>query len=489
MGQCACTTDERELEPLPKVSSLWPVRSGEVVLIQTSPAGETRLGTSGRLRLDSSKLTGGNSAVIVLDPSVRYQTFLGFGGAFTESAAQVFHALPSRQQEEVLQAYFHPELGLGYRLGRIHMNSCDFSSGNWSCCDTQDEKLESFTVERYQEHIFPMMRRAAAVAGALLWLVATPWSPPAWMKTNGRMCNGGKLKLDCRAAWARHYVLFAAAMEAEGLPLSAFTVQNEPEAGTRWETCFFTAEDERDFVRDFLGPALVNAGMQHLKLIIHDHNRDTLFMRARTILTDAVAASFVWGVGFHWYGDPRFECWADPAGQACFENVRKVHELRPQTHLLMTEACQERVSSCCSGAWAAAERYAESIIKDLNNWTEGWLDWNLLLDGEGGPNHVNNTCFAPLTFDHHHGTSLVQPSFFYIGHFSRHIQPGAQRIACSSTRDALEATAFVNPNGTIVVVVLNRQDSDLEFVLDLAGAGCVDVHLPAHSISTLLARI
>lgn len=364
------------------------------------------------------------------------------------------------------------------------MNSCDFSAGNWSCCDEKDDTLAGFSIERYETHVLPMVHRAMEIAGGKLWMLASPWSPPAWMKDTGRMCNGGKLRPEWRKAWAMHYVRFAQALESEGVPLAAFTVQNEPEATTPWENCFFSAEDERDFVRDFLGPALEAAGLKDLRIIVHDHNRDTLFVRARTIFSDPAAARFIWGVAFHWYGDPRFEWWPDPAGQACFDNVRRVHELRPETHLIMSEACQEMGPKL--GDWQVGERYAESIIKDLNNWTEAWIDWNLLLNAEGGPNHAGNHCSAPLIADVENEELLYQPAFFYIGHFSRHIQPGAERLLCASTRDALEVTAFANPDGSVVVVVMNQTDNPIKFWLDTGHEACVRTSAPAHSITTYI---
>merc|ERR1712151_604190 len=198
------------------------------------------------------------------------------------------------------------------------------------------------------------------------------------------------------------------------------SVQNEPEASQRWESCIYSAEDERDFVRDFLGPAL-EASMLDVRLLVWDHNRDGMFARAKAIYTDPEAAKYVWGVGFHWYGDPRFESWPDKAGQLCFENVQRVHELRPDKHLVMTEACQEGGPHV--GDWQLGERYAENIIKDLNGWTEAWIDWNLLLDSKGGPNHAGNLCSAPIIADPKHDSLMFQSSYYYIGQFSRYIHP------------------------------------------------------------------
>jgi glucosylceramidase len=413
---------------------------------------------------------------------------MGFGAAFTESSAEVLSQMSPERQEEVVSAYFRRDRGLGYQVGRVHMNSCDFSAGNWSCCDQEgDKELRSFGIDRYRRRIVPLAKRARAAAGGHLHLLASPWSPPAWMKSEGRMCEGGKLRPDCRSAWALHYVKFARALEGEGLPLWGFTVQNEPGARSRWESCMYSPCEERDFIRDFLGPTLRATGLGGLRLLVHDHNRDLMFARAQAIYNDPAAAQYVWGLAFHWYGDPRYEKWADCQGQTCFENVQRVHELRPDKHLVMSEACQE--GSPSDGDLKVGERYAESIIKDLNHWTESWLDWNLLLDKGGGPNHAGNFCSAPLLADPESDQLAVQTSYYYIAHFSRYILPGAQRIACSCGRDALEATAFANPDGTIAAVVFNAGNCAQRVTLELGrtnGSACAKTTVPPHSIITFL---
>ncbi|CAE8635151.1 unnamed protein product [Polarella glacialis] len=207
-----------------------------------------------------------------------------------------------------------------------------------------------------------------------------------------------------------------------------------------------------------------------------------MFQRARVLLSDPAASRFIWGLAFHWYGDPRLEDWPDPGGQVCFENVRHVHEFRPGVHLIMTEACQEATPKL--GDWGVGERYGESIIKDFNNWTEGWIDWNLVLDPEGGPNHAGNYCTALIIADIESDELLFQSSYYYMGHFSRYIKPGAFRVACASNRDSLEVTAFLNPDGTLVTVVMNRTDEPIKFWLERGGSGATKTLAPAHSITT-----
>mmetsp|Transcript_59964 Transcript_59964/g.135622 ORF Transcript_59964/g.135622 Transcript_59964/m.135622 type:complete len:487 (-) Transcript_59964:38-1498(-) len=460
---------------------------GEVLRVRTMQwKPDERLATLEPLRLQPATEKR-RYEVVTVDPGVKYQTLLGFGTSMTESAVQVLSKLSPPKQQEVIDKCFRTDLpdSLGYSVVRIHMNSCDFSEGNWSCCETPDDiHLASFTIDRYRGAILPALRRAkAASASGSFTLFASPWSPPAWMKDTGKMCMGGRLKPECREAWARHYVRFAKALEEEGLPLWGFTVQNEPEAATPWENCLYSGEAERDFVRDFLGPALRDSGLGDLKVIVHDHNRDNMFARARAILSDPVAAQFVWGTAFHWYGDERYESWPAPGGMKCFENVQRVHDLAPEKHIIMSEACQERGPR--TGDWRLGERYAESIIRDMNHWTEAWVDWNMVLDRTGGPNHVGNVCSAPIIVDAKNDAFSLQSSYYYIAHFSRFIVPGAQRILCGSSRDALEATAFENPDGTIVVVVLNQSDNPYSLKLELL-AEEVKTDVPPHSITTFI---
>lgn len=410
---------------------------------------------------------------ILVDAGTRYQVIEGFGGAFTEAAATTFYKMNSEAQSAILRAYFDPVDGNGYTLCRTHINSCDFSLGNYAYAETPgDTSLEHFSVERDRRTLIPFIRAAIQVAGGHLKLFASPWSPPGWMKSNGEMNHGGKLLPQYREAWARYYARYVHAYTEEGIPIWGLTVQNEPEAAQTWDSCLYTAEEERDFVRDYLGPTLQREGLGHLRVIIWDHNRDRMYERAKVVFDDPRAARYVWGTGFHWYmGDH-------------FDNVQRVHDAFPDKALLFTEGCQE--GGPHTGEWSLGERYARSIINDLNRWTVGWVDWNLVLNEIGGPNHVGNFCSAPVICDTERGDTagvLLQSSYYYIGHFSRYIRPGAQRIICAPTRDDLEATAFRNPDGRIAVVVMNRTDRPIRYVLKYKYRAA-PVESPAHSMIT-----
>lgn len=411
---------------------------------------------------------------IALDPAQRCQAMIGFGGALTESSAWVLAQLPAEKRREVLRRYYDPQDGIGYTLARTHINSCDFSLNIWSLDETPgDYYLHNFTLEPMRRWLMPLLHDARDIAGAERFkLMASPWSPPAWMKTNGRMDSGGSLRPEYREAWARFYVRFVQAMQKEeNLPIWALSVQNEPEAVQVWESCIFTPEEERDFVRDHLGPTLAKAGLGDVKLLGFDHNRDIFEKRADALFGDPESAKYFWGSALHWYVSEDFAA------------SSRVHAKFPDKAILFTEGCWE--GGVKLGRWDRGERYAHNMIGDFRNWVAGWIDWNIVLDTTGGPNHVGNLCDAPVLVDTATGEVHYQTSFYYIAHFSRYVGSGAHRIASSGGPAGLESVGFVNPNGSLVFVVLNRSDSAMLFTLSVDGESLA-CEIPAHAIQTYL---
>ena len=409
---------------------------------------------------------------VFIDPEITFQTIEGFGGAFTEAAATTLQKMSAANQERILKAYFGINGGHGYTLCRTHINSCDFALGNYAYTETPgDTGLAQFSIDRDRRALLPMIKAAQSLGKEPFKLFASPWSPPAWMKTNGEMNRGGKLKPEYRATWASYFVRYIQEYKKEGVDIWGVTVQNEPAATQKWDSCVFTAEEERDFVRDHLGPALENAGLGHVKIVIWDHNRNMLVRRASVAYSDPAASKYIWGTGFHWYEDDKFE------------NLELHHAAWPDKKLLFTEGCQE--GGPHTGEWTLGERYARSMINDLNRWTVGWVDWNLLLDETGGPNHVGNLCSAPILADTKNNMVLLQSSYHYIGHFARFIRPGARRILCATTRENLESTAFINPDGSVAIVVLNRTEQALRFSLD-SHEWTTTTAIPPRSIATFV---
>ena len=415
---------------------------------------------------------------VFVDPARQFQTFLGIGGALTDASAEVFAQLPAAKQHELLTAYFDEEHGIGYKLARTNIHSCDFSSSSYTYVDEGDGQLKSFSIEPDRKYRIPFIKQALAATAGKLNIFASPWSPPAFMKDNQDILHGGKLKPEFHQSWANYYTKFIKAYQREGVPIWGVSIQNEPMATQKWESCIYTAEEERDFLKNYLGPTLKREGLADKKVIAWDHNRDLIYQRASTILSDPQAAKFVWGIGFHWY-----EPWS--GGEPMFDNVRLVHETFPDKPLIFTEGCVDAFDAQRIGEWKFGERYGRSMINDFNNGTVGWTDWNVLLDERGGPNHVDNFCFAPVHANRKTGEITYLSSFYYIGHFSKFIQPGARRIASSPSRSQLLSTAFRNPDGRIAVVVMNASEKAASYWLWIAG-NAAEVNAAPHSIQTLV---
>ena len=377
------------------------------------------------------------------------QTVLGFGGSFTESSASIYHDLSQTKKDEIIEAYFG-ETGNNYSIGRTHINSCDFSLENYAHCETPgDIDLKNFSISRNKKDLIPFIKDALRLTKNKFRIMASPWSPPSWMKTNGQMNEGGKLKEEYKRAWADYYCKFIEFYHGEEVPIWGISVQNEPEAKQTWDSCLYTAEEERDFVKNHLGPSLEKHNLSDKKLIIWDHNRDMMVERARTVLNDPEAAKYVWGTGFHWYcGDH-------------FDKVQQVHDEFPDKQLIFTEGCQEGGPHI--GSWDLGERYATSIINDLNRWTVAWIDWNLILDEKGGPNHVGNYCSAPIIVDTKSQELLYQSSYYYIGHFSKFIMPGDKIVNSVNTNKNIEVLSSIKKDkSSTQTVILNKNDSDVE---------------------------
>jgi glucosylceramidase len=415
---------------------------------------------------------------VFVDPSHSFQTILGIGGAITDASAETFAKMPANVQKQLLTAYYDKTNGIGYTLARTNIHSCDFSSASYTYVTDGDKELKSFNIDHDRQFRIPLIKKAIAASGGKLTLFVSPWSPPAWMKDNNSMIQGGKLLPQYRQSWANYFVKFINAYQKEGIPVWGLTLQNEPMAKQTWESCYFSAEDERDFIKTYLGPTLVKGGMADKKLLAWDHNRDLIYQTASTILNDKEAAKYIWGIGYHWY-----ETWTGSA--MMFDNVRRVAETFPDKKLMFTEGCTDRFDAARINEWTLGEVYGHSMVNDFNNGTVGWTDWNILVDEIGGPNHVGNFCFAPVIGDTKKGELIFTSSFYYIGHFSKFIRPGARRIISSANRDMLETTAFKNADGQIAVVVMNRTDKTVPYLLWINNKASKMESLP-HSIATLV---
>jgi glucosylceramidase len=298
------------------------------------------------------------------------------------------------------------------------------------------------------------------------------------MKDNNNMLHSGKLKSEFSQQWADYYTKFVKAYEKEGIPVWGITIQNEPMATQIWESCIYTADDERDFLKNYLGPTMEKAGLSDKKIIVWDHNRDLIYQRAKVIFDDPEASKYAWGMGFHWYED-----WS--GGEQMYDNVGLVHDTYPDKNLIFTEGCAASFNASRYNHWGLGEEYGRSMINDFNNGAVGWTDWNILLDETGGPNHVKNFCFAPVHGNTKTGQLIYANSYYYIGHFSKFVRPGAKRIISAASRSQLLTTAFINGNGEVAVIVMNQSNQKIVYNLCIGPDAAKVTSLP-HSIQTLV---
>lgn len=449
-----------------------------ITVYTTAENTKLRLTQTDKLSFSSSKQPLETEISVFVEPNKTFQNFMGIGGAITDASAEVFAKLSKGKQQELLNAYYDKEKGNGYSLLRTTIHSSDFSSGSYTYIKEGDKDLKTFNIDHDRQYRIPMLKEAIKTADGKLLLYVSPWSPPAFMKSNGSMLKGGSLLPEYYQSWANYYTKFIKAYEKEGMPIWGLTVQNEPMATQTWESCVYSAEAERDFLKNFLGPTMKKEGLGDKKIVVWDHNRDLMNQRANVIFSDPEASKYAWGMGFHWY-----ETWA--GGEPMFDNVRKVHEAYPSKNLLFTEGCVEKFDAKKYQFWANGERYGTSMINDFNNGTVGWTDWNILLDQNGGPNHVGNFCFAPIHADTNSGELIYTPSYYYIGHFSKFIRPDAKRVSTAVSRSSLISTSFLNKDGKMVTVVMNQSDKSVTYNLIIATEKTV-VIIPAHGIQTLV---
>jgi glucosylceramidase len=411
---------------------------------------------------------------IMIDPGKTFQTIEGFGGAFTDAASVTFGKLPEESKNKILKACFDPTEGNAYTLCRTTIHSSDYSDEMYTYDDIEgDRELKHFSIGHDLKYRIPFIKRAQATAKGNIRFLASPWSPPGWMKTNNEMLHGGKLREEYSQTWADYFVRYIKAYGDAGIPIWGISVQNEAMATQVWESCIYTAAEEKDFVRYYLGPTLHKEGLSDVKILIWDHNRGIIYQRAQIAFEDPEASKYIWGTAFHWYSGFHFD------------NIRMVHDAFPEKKLLYTEAG-------LGGSWSSALFLARNMIMDLNNWSVGYIVWNLIRDQTGGPRHAGEI-YPPssqyrsniISADTNTGEVTFNPPHWVLGQFSRFIKPGARRIATTSNSDYFIATAFINPDGKISVVILNLKDNDQQFQLWVAGKA-LKILSPASGVTTIV---
>ena len=408
------------------------------------------------------------SQLINIYPEVTYQKILGFGGAITEAAGYAFSKLPQEKKEKLINDYFSKE-GINYSIARLSIGSCDFSIKSYSYASKRN--LSDFSIEKDKQYITPFLK-SAVEKNPNLSLLASPWSPPWFMKNTRLLIFGGKLRSLCRQAWANYFVKYIQAYKNEGFDIKYLTVQNEPNAIQKWESCLYDSKHEADFAINYLYPTLKNNNID-AKILIWDHNKDRVYSRAKEEFSIEGSNEAISGMAFHYYSGDHYE------------NLKLFKDLYPDKILIHTECCTGYSGFKQCDEIPNAELYAHEIIGDLNSGTNAFIDWNIMLDHEGGPNHKKNFCNSPCMLNEDASDYIKNLTYYYIGHFSKYIQIGAERIAYSKYTDKLELTAFKNPDNSIVVVIMNKFDWNIDYNLWINDKLVHDT-AESHSIATLI---
>ncbi|XP_041465064.1 lysosomal acid glucosylceramidase-like isoform X3 [Lytechinus variegatus] len=429
------------------------------------------------------------SITIAVDRSDEYQTILGFGGSFSDAAALNLYNLSSDVQENLLRAYFSSD-GIEYSFGRVPIASCDFSTREYSYAETpNDFDLEDFQLAFEDiNYKIPMIKRASAMSSRPIKLLGSAWSAPGWMKTNGAMKGGGRLKGlpggEYYKTWALYLAKFIEAYTDFDVHIWGLTTGNEPTAGLfpdwDWQCMYFNPELQRDFIKLDMGPTLHSRGHQDVNIVIMDDQRIHLPEWADVVIEDPLASQFVSGIGLHWYMDFLVDG----------SRLNDTHHAHPEYFMINTEACQGYLpwqEKVVLGSWERGESYSHNIIEDLSNWVSGWIDWNMALDTIGGPNWVGNFVDSPIIVNPDQDVFYKQPMYYHLGHFSKFISPGSVRVGSSVDRDRLvEHLAFKLPDGNMALVVLNRKEFSFPLHIYDSDVGCLNAEIPSRSIQTYL---
>lgn len=404
-------------------------------------------------------------------PQHRRQTIYGFGAAMTEASASILLEMEPAQRRRFWADTYGKD-GLNYKLCRIPMQSCDFSLSTYQSLEKGDVDFETFSMGNEEQFLLPMLEELCQTRTDLS-VLAVPWSPPDFMKSNQSMLLGGRLKDKYYAKWAETMARYVEHLIGRGIPVTWLNVQNEPNAVQSWESCLYSANEELDFAANYLKTALRKRRIHGVKLLLWDHNKDDILGRVTRYMSSPDWDESIAGFAFHWYtGDH-------------FAQLAAVREQNPNRDLIMTEGCTGFSLYEGKEAIFNAEFYAHQMIGNLNAGANAHVDWNMVLDQHGGPNHVGNFCDAPCIYHRDEKSMTHRLSYYYIYHFSHFVQPGAKRMLTSSYHHDLECVGFVNPDGTRVLILLNRSDRSIAYRL-MEDEHRYKADVAAHSIVTLL---
>ena len=404
---------------------------------------------------------------VIIDDKILHQKHLGFGGAFTDAACYIFNQLDDDNKNQVIDLLFN-ENGLNYNLGRLTIGSCDFSTNDYDYSKKFDSS--DFSIAYEFEHIDPFLKRVMEIKK--MTLIAAPWAPPVFYKNNNEKGHGGKLKEDHYKDYAKYLCNYIQKQQERHIPLKYITMQNEPEAYPRWESCLYSSNEELKLLKLVIEESK-NYNFD-IKYLLWDHNRDVIVRREQEYSdADPNYINLVDGFAYHWYDGDKWD------------NLKTIHDKHPDKLLLFTEGCIEGFKNLetSMNTFNGAIRYAKNYIHDSLNFSNGFIDWNLLLDQYGGPNHVANYCEALIQYDLEKKKLYINPTYYAVKHFANYIKPNAYRIETINNTNIL-ITSYINPDKSIVVVILNENE-EKNITIQIKN-NKYRINLPTNSITTLL---
>ena len=408
--------------------------------------------------------------VVNVYPELSDQIFEGFGGAITDSSVKVLMKLPDEKRKNVLRRYFG-ENGIGYSRLRLPLDSCDFSEDQYAAAQdwhAGENNIFEFSSEEREQ--IKLINEIYEIAGEKLPVLLCPWSPLAVMKDNKDRI-GGKLLKERYNDFADYMCAYILELRRCGINVESVTIQNEQNAWQTWDSCLYSEEEELDFIVNSLVPAFNAHGLEYIDIYLWDHNKERVVERAMNGFSKA--GDKVKGIAFHWYTGDHFDA------------IRAVHERFPEKKLSHTEGCVELSRYHEATEQMNAVRYAHDIIGDLENGTNSYYDWNIVLDETGGPNYVGNYCDAPILVDINRDECIERLSFKYIGMISRYVRKGALRLVSTIYDSDIDHTAFKNTDGSISLIMLNRKDSAQKIFCRMDG-NCYEFEIEAGEIAGIL---
>lgn len=428
--------------------------------------------------INLSNGTGSNSLQIQVDENTKYQQMDGFGAALTDSAAWlIYNKLSTDHRNILMNKLFSPTIGIGISYLRLPMGASDFVTSEHFTCDDMppdqtDPNLNFFSIAHDQNHIIPILKQAKNI-NPQLKVMGSPWSAPAWMKSTETL-YGGSLKTEFYQTYANYFVKFIQEYQAEDISIDAVTVQNEPHnTNDSYPTMLMEWGDQADFIKNYLGPAFENVGI-NTKILIWDHNwyeedeKETDY--PLNVLSDPHARDYISGSAWHCYkGDTS-------------DVQKKVHDIHPDKDIYFTE--------CSGGDWdknfasVLVRNFQKLFIGAVRNWAKTVLLWNIALDENHGP-HIGGCedCRGVVSINQDNGAVDYEVEYYIIGHLSKFVTPGAYLILSDTYDGQIETVAFLNFDGSKVLIALNSSKDLIAFDVQWK-----DEHfsydLPAQSVAT-----